>query len=309
METQTTIFEYISPTFKIDKHVRLIEMFAGIGSQAKALKNLGVDFEHWKVIEFDQHAIDSYNAVHGTQFQTSDIRNVHAADLELVERERELYILTYSFPCQDLSLAGNGKGMKKGSRTRSGLLWEVERILDECEGELPQVLLMENVPQVIGKKNIEDFQLWRDKLEQLGYSNYVQLLNAKDYGIPQNRERCFMVSILGDWNYGFPAKQPLKLRLKDLLEESVDDKYTLSKSLVEYFVKNTEKQRERGNGFKFETVNERQIGKTITTNPVRMDNNFIAIPENTKKGFAVARGGTECMSIDLTRNVEQFRRG
>lgn len=282
METQTTIFEYISPTFKIDKHVRLIEMFAGIGSQAKALENLGVDFEHWKVIEFDQHAIDSYNAIHGTQFQTSDIRNVHAADLELVERERVCYILTYSFPCQDLSLAGNGKGMKKGSGTRSGLLWEVERILDECAGELPHVLLMENVPQVIGKKNIEDFQLWRDKLEKLGYSNYVQLLNAKDYGIPQNRERCFMVSVLGDWNYGFPAKQPLKLRLKDLLEESVDDKYTLSKSLVEYFVKNTEKQRERGNGFKFETVNEKHIGKTITTNPVRMDNNFIAIPENTK---------------------------
>lgn len=172
--------------------------------------------------------------------------------------------------------------MKKGSGTRSGLLWEVERILDECAGELPHVLLMENVPQVIGKKNIEDFQLWRDKLEKLGYSNYVQLLNAKDYGIPQNRERCFMVSVLGDWNYGFPAKQPLKLRLKDLLEESVDDKYTLSKSLVEYFVKNTEKQRERGNGFKFETVNEKHIGKTRTTNPVRMDNNFIAIPENTK---------------------------
>lgn len=91
METQTTIFEYISPTFKIDKHVRLIEMFAGIGSQAKALENLGVDFEHWKVIEFDKHAMDSYNAVHGTQFQTSNIRNIHAVDLELVERESMLH--------------------------------------------------------------------------------------------------------------------------------------------------------------------------------------------------------------------------
>lgn len=241
METQTTIFEYISPTFKIDKHVRLIEMFAGIGSQAKALENLGVDFEHWKVIEFDKHAMDSYNAVHGTQFQTSDIRNVHAADLELVERERELYILTYSFPCQDLSLAGNRKGMQKGSGTRSGLLWEVERILDECEGELPQVLLMENVPQVIGKKNIKDFLLWRDKLEKLGYSNYVQILNAKDYGIPQNRERCFMVSILGDWNYRFPVKQTLKIRLKDLLEENVDKKYYVSKEKIEAFQRQAKK--------------------------------------------------------------------
>ena len=91
MEAQTTIFEYISPTFKIDRPVRLIEMFAGIGSQAKALENLGVDFEHWKVIEFDKHAMDSYNAVHGTQFQTSDIRDIHAVDLELVERESMLH--------------------------------------------------------------------------------------------------------------------------------------------------------------------------------------------------------------------------
>ena len=241
MEAQTTIFEYISPTFKIDRPVRLIEMFAGIGSQAKALENLGVDFEHWKVIEFDKHAMDSYNAVHGTQFQTSDIRDIHAVDLELVERERECYILTYSFPCQDLSLAGNRKGMQKGAGTRSGLLWEVERILDECSGELPHVLLMENVPQVIGKKNIEDFLLWRDKLEKLGYSNYVQLLNSKDYGIPQNRERCFMVSILGDWNYRFPEKQPLEIRLKDLLETTVDKKYFLSKKKIEALQRQSKK--------------------------------------------------------------------
>lgn len=291
METQTTIFEYISPTYRISKPIRLIELFAGIGSQAKALKNLGVEFEHWKVIEFDRHAIDSYNAVHDTHFQVTDIRNVHASDLAMTERNRWCYIMTYSFPCQDLSLAGKQKGMQKGSDTRSGLLWEVERILDECNGELPEILLMENVPQVIGKKNISDFQLWRDKLEKLGYSNYVQILNAKDYGIPQNRARCFMVSILGDWNYRFPEKQPLNLCLKDLLEESVDDKYILPKSLVDFFVKHTEKQIERGNGFRFETVNDKQIGKTITTCPVRMETNFIAIPEKTKKGYAVATGG------------------
>lgn len=127
METQTTIFEYISPTYKIKKPIRLIELFAGIGSQAKALKNLGADFEHWRVIEFDQHAVDSYNAIHGTNFSTTDIRNTHAADLGMKDRNYT-YIMTYSFPCQDLSLAGNQRGMQKGSGTRSGLLWEVERI-------------------------------------------------------------------------------------------------------------------------------------------------------------------------------------
>ena len=126
--------------------------------------------------------------------------------------------------------------MTKGSGTRSGLLWEVERLLDECT-ELPQVLLMENVPQVIGKKNIKDFQSWRSKLESLGYSNYVQLLNSKDYGIPQNRNRCFMVSILGDWHYDFPKKTKLNLRLKDLLEDKVDEKYYVSDKAIKYITK------------------------------------------------------------------------
>ena len=126
METQTTIFEFISPTFKITKPVRLIEMFAGIGSQAKALENLGVEFEHWKVIEFDKHAVDSYNAVHGTQFHTSDIRNVHAADLELIERESMLH--THVFipvprfePCRKSKRHAKGSGhavrASLGSRT------------------------------------------------------------------------------------------------------------------------------------------------------------------------------------------------
>lgn len=132
--------------------------------------------------------------------------------------------------------------MQKGSGTRSGLLWEVERILDECNGELPQVLLMENVPQVIGKKNIADFQLWRDKLEKLGYSNYVQLLNAKDYGIPQNRERCFMVSILGDWSYTFPKKFSLTVFLKDVLEENVGEKYYLSGKKIEALQRQLKKE-------------------------------------------------------------------
>lgn len=143
--------------------------------------------------------------------------------------------------------------MSKGSGTRSGLLWEVERILDECE-ELPQVLLMENVPQVIGKKNIADFQKWRSKLEALGYSNYVQLLNAKDYGIPQNRNRCFMVSILGEYYYEFPKKIPLTLKLKDMLEDKVDEKYYLSDQVVQSFIRYNERQKEMGNTFKFDPL-------------------------------------------------------
>ncbi len=252
MNEQIDLFSYSMPQFHIgNRKVRLIELFAGIGSQAKALENLGVNFETYRVVEWDRFAMASYNAIHHTDFETSDIQKIHASDLGITETDKYCYIMTYSFPCQDLSLAGNQKGMTKGSGTRSGLLWEVERILDECE-ELPQVLLMENVPQVIGKKNIKDFQSWRRKLESLGYSNYVQLLNAKDYGIPQNRNRCFMVSILGEYHYEFPKKQKLELKLKDMLEDNVDEKYYLSQEMIQFYISNSEKQKEKGNGFRFE---------------------------------------------------------
>ena len=117
--------------------------------------------------------------------------------------------------------------MAKGSGTRSGLLWEVERLLKECD-ELPQVLLMENVPQVIGNKNIKDFQKWQKFLEDLGYVNYVEVLNSKDYGVAQNRKRCFMISILGNYNYKFPQPIELTKVMKDYLEEEVDEKYYIN---------------------------------------------------------------------------------
>lgn len=221
-----------------NKPIRLIELFAGIGSQAKALKNLGLNFEHWRVCEFDKYAISAYNAVHGTDFVTSDITQITADDLNVTDTEHFTYLLTYSFPCQDLSTAGLGKGMEKGSGTRSGLLWEVERLLNECT-ELPQVLLMENVPQVHGKKNIEHFEKWMQFLESKGYSNHWKDLNAKNYGVPQSRNRCFMVSILGDYSFTFPAAIPLTLKLKDVLDEVVDEKYYLSDSQVDKMKNNT----------------------------------------------------------------------
>lgn len=117
--------------------------------------------------------------------------------------------------------------MTKGSGTRSGLLWEVERLLNETKN-LPQVLLMENVPQVHGKKNVDDFNKWIDFLKSKGYSNYWQDLNAKNYGVAQNRNRCFMVSILGNYSYEFPKEIQLRKTIKDYLEESVDEKYYIN---------------------------------------------------------------------------------
>lgn len=232
---QCSIFDGENP-LKITKPLRLIELFAGIGAQAKALENLGVNFEHYRICEFDKYAVASYNAVHGTEFTTSDITKIHAADLGIVETDKYEYIMTYSFPCTDLSTAGKQKGMSRGSGTRSGLLWEVERLLKETK-ELPQILLMENVPGVLSEKNKKDFLEWCGFLESLGYTSKYKILNAKDYGIPQNRDRVFMISWLGEYYYNFPDKKPLYLTLKDFLYRSVDKKYYLSEKNINCILK------------------------------------------------------------------------
>ena len=227
---QISFFEGSNP-LKIDKPIRLIELFAGIGAQAKALENLGVPFEHYRICEFDKYAVASYNAVHGTEFETSDITQIHASDVCVCDTDKYCYIMTYSFPCTDLSSAGKQAGMSRDSGTRSGLLWEVERLLKEMT-ELPQILLMENVPEVIGDKNIKDFAEWISFLDSLGYQSKYQVLNSKNYGVPQNRERCFMISWLGDFYYDFPKPQPLLIRLKDVLDSNVDEKFYLSDDQV-----------------------------------------------------------------------------
>ena len=142
--------------------------------------------------------------------------------------------------------------MKKGSGTRSGLLWEVERILREIKesgGELPQILFMENVPQVHAEANKADFQKWIDFLMGIGYVSYWQDLNAKDYGVAQNRNRCFMFSFLGEYNYRFPQPVSLTKRIRDYLEESVDERFYLSDKALKGFMEHAKKQKEKGNNF------------------------------------------------------------
>lgn len=319
---QTTIFDVLYPKYKITKPIRLIELFAGYGSQALALKYLGVKFEHWKICEWAVKSIQAYKDIHFTddtrnysevaskeeiqemllkwgissnynepmtreqinrlseeQLRTIfnnisatnnlvNIQDVKGDDLAIVNKDEYDYILTYSFPCQDLSLAGKGKGMADTS-TRSGMLWEVERILNELKttNSLPQILLMENVPQVHGSDNVEHFNKWQLALERLGYKSYFQDLIATDYGIPQTRNRCFMVSILGDYSYSFPKPIPLKLKLNDLLEKNVNEKYYLSDKFISCMTKEKKGGYPRKERFEqsISRVNNKQIANTITT--------------------------------------------
>lgn len=339
-EQQLTLWEYISQKRKITKPIRLIELFAGIGAQAKALEVLGVEFEHYKICEWAYNSYCGYNAIHikdktdysigkskeeliervkGTSINyneplTSDqlnkksidwlrnaynncvathnlinIMEVHGQDLEIVDIDKYDYLMTYSFPCQDLSLAGKGKGMSVSQAdggTRSGLLWEVERILDELENK-PQILIMENVPEVVGTKNIKDFKKWEYKLRTLGYSNFVEILNAKNYGIPQNRRRCFMISILGDYAYDFPCKLKLKYRIGDLLEANVDEKYFLSDAFLDYAsgVNYDNEKYNRTKMFvnKLKSVNVDGISGTITTREGGRSNDTFIVEDTLKR--------------------------
>lgn len=222
---QLGLFDEEYPEYKISNKIRLIELFAGISAQSMALKRLGVDFERYRAVEFDEFAMKSYNAICGTDFKPTDIRDIHAADLGITERDKYTYIMTYSFPCTDLSLAGRQAGMSRDSGTRSGLLWEVERLLKECGDNLPQVLVMENVIQVHSEKNLPDFEEWIQFLRSKGYSNFYGDLNAKDFGVPQNRDRCFMVSMLGKYDFKFPKPIPLEKVINDVLEEDVPEKF------------------------------------------------------------------------------------
>lgn len=190
-----------------------------------ALRNLGADFEHHKVVEFDKYAIASYNAIHDTKFPTIDVKEVHGKDLEITDRERFTYLLTYSFPCTDISLAGQQRGMAEGSGTRSALLWEVQRILEELKADdnLPDILLMENVSAIHNEFNRPHLAKWTGFLEDIGYVNYMQDLNAADYGIPHHRERTFIVSLFGEHNYKFPNPIELTTCLEDYFEELTEE--------------------------------------------------------------------------------------
>ncbi len=209
------------------------ELFSGIGSQSAALKRLGIDFKVVGIAEIDKYAIKSYEAIHGPTRNYGDISKIYKLDYA--------DFWTYSFPCQDISVAGKQAGITE--HTRSGLLYQVERLLQVSKdhNELPKYLMLENVKNLIGKKFKAQFDEWLQRLDEFGYSSYWQVLNAKDYGIPQNRERVFAISIRKDLDAGYMFPEPfeLKIRLKDILQKEVEEKYYISSDKVNKIINST----------------------------------------------------------------------
>jgi len=267
MIEQIDLMSYVLPTFKFPKDykIKLFEAFSGIGCQRLALKRLTDNYESVGISEIDKPALKSYEAIHGDCKNYGSICDIHELP--------EIDIFTWSFPCTDLSKAGKQKGLgskEKGQeQTRSGLCYEVLRVLHENTNNLPRVLIMENVIDLIQVKFIRSFNDIQREIESLGYKNYTFVMNGKNYGIPQNRERVFMVSILSDYQeyyYEQPKPFPLKLRLKDLLEDSVDEKYYLSKKMIDYCTTDNEKYK-KAEAFEkcLKSVNEDGIAVTVNT--------------------------------------------
>lgn len=242
------------------KKLRVFEAFSGIGAQRKALERLGIDHNVIAISEIDKYAIKSYEAVHGKTNNLGDISKLEVEDIP----DHDLF--TYSFPCTDISSAGLQKGFGEGSGTRSSLLWECKKVI---EGKKPKYLLMENVKALVSKKFKPTFDKWCQWLESQGYTNYWQVLNAKDYGIPQNRERVFMISILGAHEpYIFPEKQELHIRLKDVLEKEVDSKFYLSEEKVSKLVSRFDLKDESfllGGEQKNQSIKKDGISTTLTS--------------------------------------------
>ncbi len=244
--------------------LRLVELFAGIGSQAMALRQLGIPYTS-TVCEIDAKAYASYCAIHGDTPNLGDITEVeHLPNCDL---------LTYSFPCQDLSIAGRQKGMERGSGTRSSLLWEVGRLLDDSRerGALPEVLLMENVDAILNRKNLPAFMEWVAKLRAMGYTNSWQVMNAKDYGVPQSRKRCFMVSTLHMGRFGFPPGIPLTRCLRDVLEDDVDESFYLSEERIAKYQRHKERHVAQGHGLGRPPSQPGGTAPSVLTSPQKGD--------------------------------------
>ena len=333
--------------------LRVLELFGGIGACSKALENLNIDFEIVDYVEIDKYAVKSFNAIHNTNFEPQDITKW--------DKDIDVDLVMHGSPCQDFSLAGLQAGGDEGSGTRSSLMYETIRIVKKLK---PKYVIWENVKNLLSKKHKHNFDAYIETMEKLGYKNYYQVLNAKDYGIPQNRERVFTISIRKDiqvsdeikpsvkinferekeeisktnkeiyqcecesgWqdnkvgikvsptirannnntfiledniDFKFPPKQELKLKLKDMLEDNVDEKYYLSEQAIKgRLTTNYQKYKLEEN-----VINNKDIHPTILA---RFEGApTLYIKNNTKQGYLQANEGD---SVNLAYPDSKTRRG
>ena len=278
--------------------VRILELFGGIGACSKALERLGIDYEIADYVEIDKYAVASFNAIHGSNFVPQDITKWG--------KEIECDLVMHGSPCQDFSIAGKQAGGDAGSGTRSSLMYETLRIVDKLK---PKYVIWENVKNLLSQKHWHNFDAYLESMERLGYKNYYQVLNAKNYGVPQNRERVFTISIRTDLskNFVFPEPIPLERRLKDMLEDNVAEKYYLTEDRLNAIRVWEDRQKANGRGFRFEVKDGDAIGRSITTSGDRpCSTNYVAIRTANKTSYDIAIDGD---GVDLAYPESNTRRG
>lgn len=286
--------------------LKVFTAFSGYDSQCIALDRLhqhNKDFEYELVgwSEIDKFAIQAHNAVY-PQWAERNYGDISKIDWAQVP---DFDLFTYSSPCQDFSQAGKQAGGTEGSGTRSSLLWECRRAI---LAKRPKYLLMENVAALVSKKFIRLFNAWQLELESYGYRNFAKVLNAKDYGVPQNRERIFMVSVLDETvRYEFPATMPLTIRLKDVLEKEVEDRYYLSENQINMFNAHAERHGSVGHGFGWNPTDGDVVANALlAASQLRPSTNYVLIPEATKDCYIPMEIGGVC---DLSYPTSNTRIG
>ena len=275
--------------------LKVLELFGGIGACSKALERLGIDYDIADYVEIDKYAVASFNAIHNTNFEPQDICKW--------DKDVEVDLIMHGSPCQDFSLAGKQAGGDKDSGTRSSLMYETLRIVEKL---MPKFVIWENVKNLLSKNHRHNFDAYLSAMEHLGYTNFYQVLNAKDYGIPQNRERVFTISIKnsGVVNFEFPPKQELKLKLKDMLEDNVDEKYYLSGKQIESIKYSSYVSNQR-------RIQEKDYCDTLCARDWKDPNqkidegDKILIKNATKQGYLEATDGD---GIDISSRM-QYHRG
>lgn len=268
--------------------IRVFTAFSGYDSQCMALDRIGIDYDLVGWSEIDRYAIAAHNAIY-PQYASRNYGDISRIDWAQVP---DFDLLTYSSPCQDFSIAGRQHGGERGSGTRSSLLWECQRAI---AAKRPRYLLFENVSALVSKKFVRLFNEWQLTLERLGYTNFTQVLNARDYGVPQNRERVFMVSVLDcSKTFYFPEKIPLTKCLRDVLEDNAGKEYYLSDRMINTFNRHTERYKDIG-GFGWKPTDGSGVANTVLTVPLRPSGNFVI-----QRGHGYNKGGEKDIAPAIT---------
>lgn len=263
-----------------NKPLRGFFAFAGYDSQMMALQRLkdnfpDFDFECVGWSEIDKNAITAHNACFPNE------KDKNQGDISKIDWEKvpDFDLFTYSFPCQDISSSGKQRGFEEGAGTRSSLLWECKKAI---EVKKPRFLMMENVKALVSAKFLPFLRQWQTWLHQQGYENFTQVLNASSYNVPQNRERVFMISILRtdsepNPSFYFPKKMKLERRIKDILEQNVDESFYLSDKALEYFCR---VNNDKSHGHNFTPKSEDDVAFTVRcASGQRVDDNFLKYEE------------------------------